>query len=115
MATEIKCPECNGRGCGGSSEAGTAWVCFRCHGSGKIKPFKKSRRPARIQLGFERFPDVPSVFDEIHGYIGDVATIFEDGINVEHWDGELWKFYKWSEVPNADEIKAAWEKLKNEE
>lgn len=101
-----KCPECNGRGQGGSSEVGTAWVCFRCHGAGTVKPFKKIRREARIPMG-PTFPDLPSVYDRDHGYVGDVASVFEDGVNVEHWDGKLWSFYQWSEVPNADEIKAA--------
>jgi hypothetical protein len=44
-------------------------------------------------------------------FIGGVACVFDDGINVEHSDGNLWAFYKWSEVPNADEIKTAWAAL----
>jgi hypothetical protein len=111
--SERDCPNCQARGHGGSAELGTAWSCDRCGGSGKLKAFKRIRRTARTWSASVRtFPGVPEVRSADGEFIGDVACVFDDGINVEHHDGNLWSFYKWSEVPNADDIKAAWQAIR---
>jgi len=105
----IKCPACEGKGGGITPQTGQPWRCWRCEGSGKVQPYRRVRRQARHPFPKQNLGKLPHVMTDHTEYVGYVVGVFEDGCNVDHEDGKLWAFYKWSEMPNGDEIKAAWE------